>query len=282
MKLTVLYILAIILPCLPFRGHGVDRHAVVKDCLEQIACDVGDDFGENDVTQEVSWVSWTQDGFFGRMSGNVSERQLFRQAFDDVVLQFATNDWRESQRGDLIVPMDEMARILLCQMRSMSYTNAQPAVRRWVLNPSAPHRDLAVGLYCGWTPIDDDFLQVVGAVLTNAAFSAGCDRVQVFWDVSDALSRHVRRCGKDGRYADAIHLLYRTRLSSVDCAVGLDHLFVEEFPGYAFSSNRLETASAWLVDPRCPPESAARCSQITNQLLNVAKPLVWVEGLGGF
>ena len=60
----------------------VNREDVVMGLLERLVCDIEDNFDETNEEQDVDWVSWTQEGFFGEMSTNQTEQILYRNAFE--------------------------------------------------------------------------------------------------------------------------------------------------------------------------------------------------------
>ncbi len=258
-----------------------NRETIVIGCLEQLACDIVDDFDESTETQDVDWVSWTEDGFFGRMSTNLQEHILYRQAFDSVLEQFATNDWNTSNSWESPFPKQEIARIALCQIRDMSYTNAISIAKKWALNASAPYRDEAIGLYFGWSKLDAEMLNVANSVLTNAICASRSDRFETFVGMTARIDEYIRCAGKDACYSNAVHTLYQSRTVNVDCAAGLDSFFVSQIDGYELSSNRLETVRGWLESTNCTSEVRAHCAAVTNQLMTVGHPLAEVESLRG-
>lgn len=280
MKL-LLFILVVELQLVSFCVTITNRTDVVFECLEQLACEDDDHFDDNNMTQDVSWVSWTKEGFFGRMSEDSGERELYQQAFDEVVERFATNDWNVVDKDGAPISKIELARICLCQVRDMCYTNALPSIRRWVLNPKAPHRDMALSLYYRWASLNHDSLSIANAMLTNSVSLSRNERVETYWGLTEAIRNHVKRVGKDECYTNAMKLIYRTRYANIDSAVGLDNFYVSEIDGYEFSSNRLETITEWLAAGKSIPEITAHCISISNKLMNTSTPLRLVDALQG-
>ena len=82
----------------------VNRADVVMGLLERLVCDIEDNFDETNEEQDVDWVSWTQEGFFGEMSTNQTEQILYRKAFDAVLENFATNGCRSLSACDSPIP----------------------------------------------------------------------------------------------------------------------------------------------------------------------------------
>ena len=259
----------------------VNRDDVVMGLLERLVCDIEDNFDETNEEQDVDWVSWTQEGFFGEMSTNQTEQILYRKAFDAVLENFATNGCQSLSACDSPIPQQEVARVALCQVRDMSYTNAVPALRKWALNSSAPHRDEALSLYFAWERLSPEMMAVANSVLTNASTLARSERVETVMGLTARINDYIGRAGKDGCYTSAVQSLYQTRRINIDCATGLDVFFVAQFPGYEQSSNRLETVRGWLGSTNCTSEVRAHCISVTNQLMNAAQPLLEVEALRG-
>lgn len=80
----------------------VNRADVVMGLLERLVCDIEDNFDETNEEQDVDWVSWTQEGFFGEMSTNQTEQILYRKAFDAVLENFGFSSvleqlWRKKR-----------------------------------------------------------------------------------------------------------------------------------------------------------------------------------------
>ena len=75
----------------------VNREDVVMGLLERLVCDIEDNFDETNEEQDVEWVSWTQEGFFGEMSTNQTEQVFYRKAFDAVLENFANHTQSISQ-----------------------------------------------------------------------------------------------------------------------------------------------------------------------------------------
>lgn len=75
----------------------VNREDVVMGLLERLVCDIEDNFDETNEEQDVDWVLWTQEGFFGEMSTNQTEQILYRKAFDAVLENFANHTQSISQ-----------------------------------------------------------------------------------------------------------------------------------------------------------------------------------------
>lgn len=259
----------------------VNREDVVIGLLERLVCDIEDNFDETNEEQDVDWVSWTQEGFFGEMSTNQTEQFFYRKAFDAVLENFATNGCQSLSACDSPIPRQEVARVALCQVRDMSYTNAVPTLRKWALNSNAPHRDEALSLYFAWERLSPEMLTVANSVLTNASTLARSERVETVMGLTARINDYVGRAGKDGCYTNAVQSLYQTRRINIDCAAGLDGFLVAQLPGYEHSSNRLETVRGWLGSTNCTSEVRAYCISITNQLMNASQPLLEVEALRG-
>ena len=259
----------------------VNREDVVIGLLERLVCDIEDNFDETNEEQDVDWVSWTQEGFFGEMSTNQTEQVFYRKAFDAVLENFATNGCQSLSACDSPIPRQEVARVALCQVRDMSYTNAVPTLRKWALNSNAPHRDEALSLYFAWERLSPEMLTVANSVLTNASTLARSERVETVMGLTARINDYVGRAGKDGCYTNAVQSLYQTRRINIDCAAGLDGFLVAQLPGYEHSSNRLETVRGWLGSTNCTSEVRAYCISITNQLMNASQPLPEVEALRG-
>ena len=259
----------------------VNREDVVMGILERLVCDIEDNFDETNEEQDVEWVSWTQEGFFGEMSTNQTEQVFYRKAFDAVLENFATNGCQSLSACDSPIPRQEVARVALCQVRDMSYTNAVPTLRKWALNSNAPHRDEALSLYFAWERLSPEMLTVANSVLTNASTLARSERVETVMGLTARINDYVGRAGKDGCYTNAVQSLYQTRRINIDCAAGLDGFLVAQLPGYEQSSNRLETVRGWLGSTNCTSEVRSYCISITNQLMNASQPLPEVEALRG-
>ena len=258
-----------------------NRVRIVVETLDELAGDITDNFDESNMTQEVSWISWTQGGFLGHLSSDASEQLLYREAFEEVVRFYATNDWKFAASQQLIAPQDEIARVALCQIREMSYTNSVSALGEWVLNPSAEYRDEAFELYVNDASLDEMFFRVTAHVLTNANWNADKGKLFAVMGLTRCLNRHKELYGRDIVLSNAVNIIYGSRIPNVESATILDDLFLAEISGYEFSSNRLHTIVEWRNSVNCSSEVLNYCDSITNQLLNAPQPLPEVEALRG-
>ena len=105
MKNVVVTLIITMVLGVSYADTPVNREDVVMGLLERLVCDIEDNFDETNEEQDVDWVSWTQEGFFGEMSTNQTEQILYRKAFDAAVLEnFATNGCRSLSACDSPIP----------------------------------------------------------------------------------------------------------------------------------------------------------------------------------
>ena len=199
MKNVVVTLIITMVLGVSYADTPVNREDAVMRLLERLVCDIEDNFDETNEEQDVDWVSWTQEGFFGEMSTNQTEQILYRKAFDAVLENFATNGCQSLSACGSPIPQQEVARVALCQVRDMSYTNAVPALRKWALNSSAPHRDEALSLYFAWERLSPEMMAVangaeydptVSSMVTNA-WRVGDQKVKRLWPNNSESDNHA-------------------------------------------------------------------------------------------
>ncbi len=216
------------------------------------------------------WNYTSQDDFFGFFVTNGCTRAECEMAFDKYLSWISTNNMSAVDSQDRM-----FARGALAQCRDMKYTKALDTIRTYALNTTAIDRVTVIGRAVQFGGVDEASASFVEAIVTNKAqFSyhdiswaipAYCDKLRSI-NTNDAEKVAIRARGA--------RLFYANRLEWPD-ASALDDVFVAAFPGYDFSSNRLDYANhvlSWTTnnDWRAMRDHFVA---ITNQLLSSGQPL---------
>lgn len=216
------------------------------------------------------WDYTSQDDFFGFFVTNGWTRTECEMAFDKYLSWISTNNMSAVDSQDRM-----FARGALAQCRDMKYTKALDTIRTYALNTTAIDRVTVIGRAVQFGGVDEASASFVEAIVTNKAqFSyhdiswaipAYCDKLRSV-NTNDAEAVAIRARGA--------RLFYANRLDWQDSSA-LDDLFVAAFPGYDFSSNRLEYANHVLSWTTNSDWRAMRDHfvAITNQLLFSGQPL---------
>lgn len=257
-----------------FAHTNVESNRVAIAILAYASMDNDDDL-DAEAEYPVRYVDWD-----GLLDG-VAFQGWTRQGKEDALFRYldaqSTNDFSRID-GEV----REFVRIGLCECRDLNRTNFLPVVRNLALNPTATFRGDAISVYYKWTGLDDGFFAATRALLMDGDIGMSrAIRAAACRGAMEAIGRHKTRLGMDGCYTNAMRIVYQARLNNVECAMGLDSMFVAEFPGYLLSSNRLATAIGWLDSANCGAQVAVQCVSITNRLMNVARPLCEVVALKG-
>ena len=217
------------------------------------------------------WDYTSQDDFFGFFVTNGWTRTECEMAFDKYLSWISTNNMSAVDSQDRM-----FARGALAQCRDMKYTKALDTIRTYALNTTAIDRVTVIGRAVQFGGVDESSASFVEAIVTNKAqFSyhdiswaipAYCDKLRSV-NTNDAEAVAIRARGA--------RLFYANRLEWPD-ASALDDVFVAAFPGYDFSSNRLDYANhvlSWTTnnDWRAMRDHFVA---ITNQLHSLGLPLV--------
>ena len=196
-----------------------------------------------------------------------------KAAFDWYLRTLGTNDCRIGG----IEERDEIyAAISRC--RILGYTNAVPSLKALALNPMGVMREEAINVAIMLSPVNDATTSFIETIITNTIGYSSGERVGCYWGYTKKLRQDP--C-TNGPYANALSMYYRNRKADCTGAVTLDKLFSEKMPGYALSSNRLETAMHMFTATNMPPRFFEYFTSVTNQLLSSGRPLVQLDIGGG-
>lgn len=250
-----------------------DTNAVAVAILTYASMDNDDDL-DAEVEYPVRYTDWN--GLLDAVSFPGLTRQDKDSMLFDYMMKQSTNDL-SSVDGEI----RELIRIGLCECRDLNHTNALPYVRNFLLNHTSRYMDEPAYLYYKWAPLDDDYLVMTRAFLSNESREARASKPSDLLYLLESIDRHVKTFGNDEWYTNVVKLVYQSRAACVECAVVLDQLYVSKIGNYEHSSNRLETVRGWLVSTNCITDVRTHCISITNQLMKSALPLMDVEALRG-
>lgn len=205
--------------------------------------------------------------FFGPSAYKGWELNERKAAFDWYLNSICTNDTKRIDGEELA-----MFRVALGQCRRSSYTNAVPALKELVKNPYGVDKSDALHIIIACSTVSDVLTDYIENVMTNKSAYRLEDR-------GEACRRYAAKVRLlESGAVDQTHvksraaaMFYRNRLIDVAGAYSIDRLFVDQYPGYATSSNRFEYINFVLAHPfyRTRPYFIA----ITNQLLSAGQPL---------
>ncbi|MGN0855076.1 MAG: hypothetical protein ACI4R9_06120 [Kiritimatiellia bacterium] len=261
------------MPMLP--GPESSTNALAVALLEMLAysdVDCFDQIDENGVpyTFQPIVATWTWDGFLGEDETNGWTRAAKKLCFDWYLNFAATNCCAFTSE------QTNLTRIALQQCNILEYTNQWAAYTGILRNTCAPHRDLAGELALRYTPEESGLYDMGMGVATNGLNLTSNERYSI-------MSVYINRLQqlRSAQAAEAVRSLYMVRRSNIDLALSLDRLFDATIAGYGCSSNRLDTALAYVRSPYLSELQRTHFDTITNQLMNAAQPLPEVEALRG-
>lgn len=259
------------IPSLP--GPESVTNQVAVALLEMAGMSAVDNFDQVDTngipyTTEIVVPTWTWEGFLGEDETNGLTRVAKKACFDWYLNYMATNT------VPLTYGQTNLAAIAIRECEDLKYTNSWQSLVGMTRNPLVPFRGRS-GCCAMSFASDVDALVSLGLdVFTNAIPLSATDKR----DIVNAFAERLET--QSGRpTANAISLLFRNRNESCSTAMAFDRLFVARVPGYAQSSNRLETAQMILANPNSWDFQNNYFITITNQLHNATQPLPAIEGL---
>ena len=260
------------IPILP--GPEDSTNAVAVALLEMLRLADVDYFDQTDengmpyTTQPVV-PTWTWDGFLGKDETNGWTRVAKKACFDWYLNYIATN------RCDFSDLQTNLVSIAVSQCEDLKYTNAWCWLEGITRNPVAPHRRWSGELAIAYAPVGP---------LLDLGLDAATNNLQVTSEereaIVDAFAARLTEC-HGAATSNAVHVLYRIRESESGISLTFDRLFISRIAGYSISSNRFETAKAYLSKPELSELQRVHFSTVTNQLMNAAQPLPEVEALRG-
>lgn len=259
------------LPKLP--GPESETNRVAVAILESTILSAVDNFDQvNDegiayTTQEIR-PTWTWNGFLGEDETNGLTRAAKKACFDWYLNFIATNTCA------LTAEQTNLAMVAVSQCSDLTYTNAWRSLVGMTRNPLLPLRDQAGVMAMTFTPNSDILLSLGMEAYKNSIQLSVADRAWIVDAFADRLSLL-----DDMRSARVVNRIFLDRANECQAAMAFDRLFVSRVPGYEYSSNRLETARAILRNPDSWDFQNDYFADVTNRLLNAARPLVEVEAL---
>ena len=179
--------------------------------------------------------------------------------------------------GTNMTALDGMEKRLACaalsQCRTLSFTNAVPALKAIGLNPNGLYRWDAISLAVTLSPLDTNLVRFVETVMTNTASFTLQERGSATAKLAKKILTVNGNVADDSVLRQATVMLYRNRHVGTAGALMLDRLFCSKYEGYATSSNRLSFAHFILNHPEHEYYDVRDFSSITNQLLSSGQPL---------
>ena len=173
--------------------------------------------------------------------------------------------------------LDGMEKSLACiaisKCRTLSFTNAVPALKAIGLNPNGLYRSDAISLAVTLSPLDTDLVGFVETVMTNKVSFTLRERGAATAKLAKKILTVNGNVADDSVLRQATVMLYRNRHVGTAGALMLDRLFCSKYEGYATSSNRLSFAHFILNHPEREYYDIKDFSSITNRLLSSGQPL---------
>ena len=173
--------------------------------------------------------------------------------------------------------LDGMEKSLACiaisKCRTLSFTNAVPALKAIGLNPNGLYRSDAISLAVTLSPLDTNLVGFVETVMTNKVSFTLRERGAATAKLAKKILTVNGNVADDSVLRQATVMLYRNRHVGTAGALMLDRLFCSKYEGYATSSNRLSFAHFILNHPEHEYYDVRDFSSITNQLLSSGQPL---------
>ena len=216
------------------------------------------------------WNYTSQDDFFDFFVTNGWSRGECEAAFGKYLVWISTNDMTAVDSQDRM-----FARSALGQCEAMKYSKALETIRAYAMNTTAVDRVSVIDTAVRFGGVDDASASFIDTIVTNKARFSYHD---ISWAIPSYCNK-LRSINTNDTEAVAIRargarLFYANRLDWQDSSA-LDDLFVAAFPGYDFSSNRLEYANHVLSWSTNNDWRAMRDHfvAITNQLLSSGQPL---------
>ena len=174
--------------------------------------------------------------------------------------------------------LDGMEKSLACiaisKCRTLSFTNAVPALKAIGLNPNGLYRWDAISLTVTLSPLDTNLVGFVETVMTNTASFTPQEREAACAQLAKKL---LSECSTNivdvVTRRQATKMLYHNRKVDTAGSVMLDDLFCAKYDGYANSSNRLDYALYVINYPDDFPYYRQRFITVTNRLLSSGQPL---------
>ena len=196
------------------------------------------------------------------------------EAFEWYLNEVCTNVARRVTGEELA-----MFRVALEHCKDVSYTNAVPSLKRLVLNPLGVEKNVAIQVLVDCSSPSDALTDFIENIMTNKAAyrreerGAACRSYAAKLRVSEVQNSEQNRIRRR-----ATMMFYRNRMVDAAGAYDMDNLFQNLYPGYAYSSNRVEYINFVLTHPLM--RTSAYFTSVTNQLLSSGQPLRWVT-IGG-
>ena len=274
-------------PVLP--GSETTTNAVAECLLDRAIGSVVDNFPEDGdavllsdrIAYSYSMMTW--EGFLGDDETNGWTRVAKKQCFDWYLNRLATN----SCTG-ISTAVSNYVRRAIVQCRELNYTNSWPSLRAICRNETLPHRSGAGVLSVRYSPVDNDLVNFALEAATNAMIAPFPVWMPV---LSECMERFCALAPTDSYRTNFATRVSCLRAETMETAQCYDNFYLESFPDYASSSNRLMLALRALAPLEAGHDEDETKTMrdnleeyfapITNQLMNAAQPLPEVEALRG-
>ena len=184
--------------------------------------------------------------------------------------------------------MSNYVRRAIVQCRELNYTNSWPSLRTICRNETLPHRSGAGVLSVRYSPVDNDLVNFALEAATNAMIAPFPVWMPV---LSECMERFCALAPTDSYRTNFATRVSCLRAETMETAQCYDNFYLEPFPDYASSSNRLMLALRALAPLEAGHDEDETKTMrdnleeyfapITNQLMNAAHPLPEVEALRG-
>ncbi len=195
---------------------------------------------------------------------SLTERKV---AYESYLSSMCTNDFQRMDGEEVA-----LFRVALYQCEIVSYTNAVPMLKQLVLNQHGIAKNHALRMIVEYSPPTDVLTDFIESVMTNKVSYRREDRGAACRTYADKVRLWVpQNPGQNRIKQRATGMFYRNRMIDAVGAYSLDRLFIGQYPGYEFSSNRLEYIGFVLTHPLF--REVPYYNAITNQLLMSNEPL---------
>ena len=196
-----------------------------------------------------------------------------KDACDAYIRYIATTNCEDEGSQDHVASISAIE-----QCSWMSRTNELASMRQFVLNTQHPFRRRITYDVVALSPLDDTTTDFVEAIVTNVSRFSRYERGGALARYEDKIiGADLSNSELSNACNNAVRMFYRNRLLSVVGADSFDPVLTTRLPGYALSSNRLETALFVLSQTNCTQRLREYCTNITNQLLSSGQPLTVLD-----
>ncbi len=220
------------------------------------------------------WHATTPDGFFNFFATNEWTRTMCESAYNQYLTWVSTNDMSRLSNEE-----NRTAQAAVEHAACMKYTNALEVVRACAHNPTMENRCDIIGAALSLGEVDDESYSLLESVVTNKMDFSYRDLKFLLWDYCDRLKAIDTNDMQAVSVRNKSARLFYARRLDWRCASRLDKLFLASFPGYDYSSNRLDHAMhvlSWATNEEWQ-SMRDYFTTVTNELISSGRELPPLE-----